>query len=267
MKVTLALAILLVVSASLSGQVTTATIYGTLSDSSGGIISGASVSVLNEQTGAPLSVSSDPQGEFTLTFLPVGRYSMTVRANGFKEYKRTGLEVTAGQRLRLSVTLELGAISESVSVSAEAPLLQTVTAEQRENVGAKQVRELPVANRDWTSLLRLGPGMAPASNYGGVALNGLPPAGFTFTVDGTDASGDSEMPAMSLYQNWNVIKGVSTEAVAEVSVAKGIASAEIASSMSGNVNVITRSGTNAFHGSLLGAATLERRPTGLESVT
>ena len=70
------------------------------------------------------------------------------------------------------------------------------------------------------------------------------------TVDGTDAEGDPELPSLSMYQNFNYIKAVSLEAIAEVSVAKGIASAEIANTMSGNVNLITRGGTNTFHGSL-----------------
>ncbi|MGB9606875.1 MAG: hypothetical protein ACPL88_13455, partial [Bryobacteraceae bacterium] len=85
---------------------------------------------------------------------------------------------------------------------------------------------------------------------GTVSLNGLPAASFRITVDGTDSASDTELPSLSMYQDFNFIKGVSLEAVEEVNVAKGIASAEIANTMSGNVNISTRRGTNQVHGSL-----------------
>ena len=81
-------------------------------------------------------------------------------------------------------------------------------------------------------------------------MNGLPLSSFRLTVDGTEASGDPELPSLSLYQNFNYVKGVNLEAISEVNVFKGIASAEISNTMSGNVNLITKSGTNQFHGSL-----------------
>ncbi|MEX2299535.1 MAG: TonB-dependent receptor, partial [Bryobacterales bacterium] len=83
-----------------------------------------------------------------------------------------------------------------------------------------------------------------------ISLNGLPPRGFTFSVDGVDAAPDPEFPSLSLYQNFNLIKGVSMDAVQEVETSKNIFSAEIYHAVSGNVNLITKSGTNEFHGSL-----------------
>jgi hypothetical protein len=143
----------------------------------------------------------------------------------------------------------VGATSETVNVTAEAPLVNASTAEQRNTVTTQQVIELPTQRRDWTGLLRLGTGVTPFGD-GGLTLNGLPPSSFRLTVDGTDAEGDPELPSLSMYQNFNYIKAVSLEAIAEVNLAKGIASAEIANTMSGNVNLITRGGTNSFHGSL-----------------
>ena len=108
--------------------------------------------------------------------------------------------------------------------------------------------ELPLLRRDWTNLVNIGAGVS--SNGTTVSLNGLPPLSFRLSVDGTDASGDPELPQLSMYQNFNLVKTVSLEAISEVQIAKGIASAEIANTMSGNVNLITKSGTNDFHGSL-----------------
>jgi len=232
-----------------SAQVTTATIYGTVLDSSGAVVPQASISVVNEGTGARSAATSGSQGEFTVTFLPVGRYTVSVEARGFKIHKQTGLDLSAGVRLQLEIKLDVGNLTETVSVTADAPLLITTTAEQRNQLEAEEIRELPTARRDWTNLLRIGTGISTAGN-GGLTLNGLPPASFRLTVDGTDAEGDPELPSLSMYQNFNFIKGVSLEAISEVNVAKGIASAEISNTMSGNVNLITRSGTNEFHGSL-----------------
>ncbi|HET8547631.1 MAG TPA: hypothetical protein VFL57_06500 [Bryobacteraceae bacterium] len=109
------------------------------------------------------------------------------------------------------------------------------------------MRELPTFRRDWTNLLNLSTGVQVSG--GSVRLNGLAPSSFRLTVDGTDATQDNEQPSLSMSGNFNFIKGVATEAIAEVNLAKGIASAEIANTMSGNVNIITKSGTNAFHGS------------------
>lgn len=230
-------------------QTTTATILGTVVDSSGAVIAGGTITATNEGTAASTSVTSGSEGEFTFTFLTVGSYTVTAEAKGFKSYKQSGLPLVAGQRVQLEVKLDIGDTKETVAVSAEAPLLETATAEQRQNLVTAEVRELPTSRRDWTNLLSIGTGIRTAGT-GGLTLNGLPPAAFRMTVDGTDAAGDPELPSLSLYQNFNYIKGVSLEAIAEVNVSKGIAAAEVSNTMSGNVNLITKSGTNEFHGSL-----------------
>lgn len=233
----------------LIAQVTTATIHGTVIDASGSVVPQAAITVTHEATAATSTATSGTEGIFTLTFLPIGQYTVLVEAKGFKTYRQNGLELAAGQRVQIEVKLEVGATSETVAVTADSPLLETATAEQRQNLGTSEVRELPTARRDWTNLLTIGNGITTAGT-GGLALNGLPPASFRMTVDGTDAAGDPELPSLSLYQNFNYVKGVSLEAISEVNVSKGIASAEISNTMSGNVNLITKSGTNQFHGSL-----------------
>lgn len=247
-----ALSLLVALCGPASAQVTTATIYGIVTDPSGAVIPAASVTATNELTGATASTQTDSAGEFTFTFLPIGRYTLAIEAKGFKAHRRAGLELAAGQSVRLPIALEVGVLSESVSVTAEAPLLETASSQQRQSLGTLQVRELPLARRDWTAFMVLGTGMIPSvsPSSGGPSLNGLPSAGLTFTVDGTDASGHGEFPSFGLYSNWNVVKGISTEAIEEINVTKGIVSAEYAAALSGNVNIITRGGTNEFHGSL-----------------
>jgi hypothetical protein len=252
----LALAGIIWLGTSAAAQVTTATIYGTIVDPSGANVAQARVSVENELTSGKTSTQADEAGSFTLTFLPVGRYSITIRATGFRETRQTGLELAAGQTVRLNFPLEVGAVTENVTVTAEAPLINTGNAEQQQGLVTKQLAELPFARRDWTTILQLGTGVVTegASSTNGVSLNGLASSGMRFTVDGTNASGTPEYQSLAMSSgNNNYIKGVSLEAIEEVSIAKGIFSAEIADTLSGGVNVITKSGTNQFHGSLFEA--------------
>ncbi len=226
-------------------QVTTATIYGTVADPSGAAVAQATVTATNEQTGGTWKTTTNAGGEFTFTFLPVGRYSIVIRASGFKENRSTGLELAGGQEVRSKYSLALGELTESVTVNAEIPLVNTVNAEQGHSVNTLQVMELPTANRDWSTLISLGAGLIVSGSA--VAMNGLPPDGFRFTVDGADASGNGESESMA---SLGYIKAVSLEAVREVTVTSGIAPPETGPTMSGNVNVITKSGTNELHGSL-----------------
>ncbi|MBA3441104.1 MAG: carboxypeptidase regulatory-like domain-containing protein [Pyrinomonadaceae bacterium] len=236
----------------IQGQVTTATIYGNVTDASGAQVPAATVTIVNEQTGATQTATTNETGEFTFDFLPVGRYSLSIKASGFKEQNQPNIELTGGQRLRLSYALEIGALTEKVTVTADTPLINAVNAEQLISHNTTEVREMPLARRDWTNLLSIGTGVEVRSSGGGtgISLNGLPPGGFSLTVDGTQASASSEETSLSSFGNFNLIKVVSLEAISEVNVNKGIIPAEYANTLSGNVGLITRSGTNEYSGSL-----------------
>ena len=231
------------------GQVTTATFYGILNDSTGAVIPGAAVSLVHEQTGAVVHKVSHGQGEFVFDFLRVGKYTLQIEASGFKKYEATGMELNAAQSVRRTFTLELGAVTETVSVAGTAPLLNTVAAEQRESIPTRELTELPVARRNFSNILSLGTGITKG-DIGGVRMNGLGRSGVKITVDGTDATSNSENPGTSMYQAFNYIDTVSIESIQEVQTTKGVVPAEYALQLSGNVNIITRSGTNNWHGSL-----------------
>ena len=234
------------------GQVTTATVYGNVTDGSGAQIPGAPVVIVNEETGSTQTATTNRTGEFTFTFLPVGRYSLTITATGFKEQTESGIELTAGQRVRRTYALEIGSLTEKVTVTAGKPLVNTVNAEQLISHDTIEVREMPLARRDWTNLLNIGTGVEVRGSGGGtgISMNGMPPGGFSLTVDGTQASASSEETSLTSFGNFNLIKVVSLEAISEVNVNKGIVQAEYANTLSGNIGLITKSGTNNVHGSV-----------------
>ncbi len=183
---------------------------------------------------------------------PVGRYSLTITATGFKEQTESGIELTAGQRVRRTYALEIGSLTEKVTVTAGKPLVNTVNAEQLISHDTTEVREMPLARRDWTNLLNIGTGVEVRGSGGGtgISMNGMPPGGFSLTVDGTQASASSEETSLTSFGNFNLIKVVSLEAISEVNVNKGIVQAEYANTLSGNIGLITKSGTNNVHGSV-----------------
>ena len=242
------LALVALLAAPAVAQVTTATIYGRVLDPSGAVIPGAAISAVNEATGVAKTAESNERGEFAVPYIPVGPYSITVEAAGFNTHVQSGVNLSSGQKADISFTLEIGATTEMVEVSADAPLLNTTSAEQDISLNSDQVDYLPMRNRDITSIIDLGTGAS--SNGLTISLNGLPPRGFTFAVDGVNAVPDSEFASLAAYQNYNFIKGVSVEAVQGVEVSKNIFSAEIANTLAGNVNIITKGGTNDYHGSV-----------------
>ena len=231
-------------------QINTAAIYGTVTDQAAGIIPNAHIQVKNELTNVAASTTSNSRGDFTFNFLPIGNYDVSVEATGFQRQIRNDVELSAGQTLHIDVQLRLGNIQESITVSGSAPLLNLDGSEQHSVLDSSDVHELPLPKLDWTSLLQLGNGFQKTGGNGGAAINGLAPSGLNLTVDGTNASSNSESTSLSFYGNFNVINTINSEAIAEVSTTKGIAPASVAGSMSGNINIITKSGTNQFHGSL-----------------
>jgi hypothetical protein len=240
--------VLIIATTPVLAQITTATMYGVVEDPSGASVPKAVVTLIADSTGVRTRGASDVNGEFTFTFLVPGKYSIAIEAAGFKLLQRSGIELKPGEGVRLTLKLELGNTSEKVTVTAAAPLVNTTNVQQSEALDATHVEQLPIPDRDWTNLVPLTTGAQLSGE--GVSLNGFGSATFSFTVDGTDASGSQEYPDFGLYGTYNLVKGVSEEAISEVQVAKGITSAEIGNTEAGNVNIFTKSGTNAFHGSL-----------------
>jgi outer membrane receptor protein involved in Fe transport len=254
------LAVALVSSASLflvpaaRGQVTTATLYGVVQDTSGAILPGVSVTVTHQGTNLTRETVSDDRGEFALPALPAGPYAIRIELSGFKTYTSQGLNLSASQEVRQTYALQVGGLAETVTVVEHAPLIQTATTAQVQTIGA-EVTEIPVSRRNLQNVILLGSGVSSTDNAvgGGRAfrVNGVGDGGSAITVDGSSAQTNPENRGFGNYGGQNQIEILSVESVAEVQVVKGVLAAEYGGSIGGQVNMITRSGTNQFHGSLL----------------
>ena len=239
--------------AAIEAQVTTATVYGVVRDATGAVLPGAAVTVTNQGTNLSRATITDERGEFALPALPAGRYTLKIELAGFKTYTNQGLDLGAGQIVRQTFSLEVGQLAENITVSESAPLVQTATATQQESLGTLQVRDLPLARRNIVGLITQAPGVTENSTGiaggGNIRLNGVAEGGTAITVDGTDAVSNSETRGTGTYGGQNQISVMSIEAIAEVQIVKGILPAEYGGAAGGQVNMISRSGTNQYHGS------------------
>jgi hypothetical protein len=241
-------ALLVVPCGTVSAQVTTATLIGVVHDTSNAIIPGATVVATHEGTGVAREAISDANGEFVLSALPSGPYTVRIELTGFKATRNQGMQLGAGQTVRQTFTLEVGALAETVTVSGEAPLIESAASLQADSLGSQEVRELPVNRRNLTNLMSLTAGVN-VSGDGMVQMNGVAAGGTGLTVDGTEANSNPEARSLSQYGGQNQISVMSLDSISEVQIVKGVLPAEYGGVAGGQINVISRSGTNNFHGS------------------
>lgn len=239
----------------LGAQVSTASLNGTVLDPSGAAVPNAKVTVQNDATGLTRTSEANGNGAFSFDFLPIGTYTLEATATGFGKQKQNNILLNTADNQRIDFHLALASDVMAISVTVNTVALDTVSPQQSFNLSTVQINQLPVSRQDWTSVLQLGPGISTEGGRGSPAgqsltINGLPPAGFNLTVDGTNATSNPEAPAFGFYQGPNIINTINNDAIAEVSVVKGIAPATIGGTMSGNVNIVSKSGSNQFHGSL-----------------
>lgn len=237
------------------GQVGNGTITGTVTDPAGAVVPGASVQAKNAETGIGFPAVSTNTGNYTIADLPVGTYTLTVTASGFKTYTHTNLAVAATQILRQDVPLEVGATNESVTVTAEATLLKTESGELSDNVSIDQLDELPLlgigtANsgtsgvRNPYNTLQTLPGVSSYATSAQFTLNGL---GGTMTetmrVEGQDATSR----LFGTY-DYTQMGQVSADAVQEIAFQTSNYAAEYGQAGSAVINLTMKSGTNRWHG-------------------
>jgi len=241
-------AALLIPASPSNAQVTTATLVGQVRDSSGAVIPGATVVATHEGTGVSREAVTDANGEFVLSALPNGPYTLKIELTGFKTMHNQAIQLGAGQTVRQTYTLEVGALEETVTVAGQSPLIDTAASLQADTLGSQEVRELPVNRRNLTNLMSLTPGVN-TSGAGDVQMNGVAAGGTGVTVDGTEANSNPEARSLAQYGGQNQISVMSLDSIAEVQIVKGVLPAEYGGVAGGQVNVISRSGTNNFHGS------------------
>jgi hypothetical protein len=241
-----------------TAQVTTATVTGTVQDVTGAVVVGAKIQIRNASTGLVRVDESDRDGAFVFDFLPVGTYTVFTSQTGFRSEQRQNVVLVAAQQLRLDFSLQPGSTTQELVVTGEPPAIDTVSSHDNSTLASLQVNQLPIARNNWTNLLTQTTGsikQTASSNSTqnlGISLNGLPTAGYNLTVDGTNAAADPEVPIFGFYQSPNIINTVAHDSIQEVSVVKGIPPATVGGIMSGGVSIITKSGTNHFHGTLFG---------------
>src|SRR6478672_3921351 len=221
-----------------SAQITTGSVAGTVKDAQGGVIPGAPVTLVSETRGTQLSdVFSNAAGDFSFVNVPPDRYSLQINMSGFKALKRTCINVSAGDRTLLGgLTIELGGLSETVQVTSEAALVQTQSGERSFTVNTDSVQNLPIANRSFTALTSLAPGVSGNNRIGGGGGNNI-------MMDGVSAV-DTGSNSILLQMN--------VESIAEVKVLVSGYQAEYGRSSGLQVTAVTKSGTNHLRGSTYG---------------
>ena len=195
-------------------------LQGRVTDPTGGVLPGSEVTIVNLATGVQRTTLTDEMGRYLFPQLSPGRYDIRAELVGFKTYTNQGLEFGAGQTVRQTFVLEVGQLSENITVSESTPLVATASATQQESLGTLEVSQLPLARRNLVGLMTLSPGVTENSTGiaggGNIRLNGVAEGGTAITVDGTDAVSNSETRGTGTYGGQNQISVMSIEAVAEV---------------------------------------------------
>ncbi len=248
----LALTIVFLTPLKAEAQVLYGSIVGEVKDTTGASIPGATVTAVNKGTNLTRQGITDEAGRFTFTDLPTGMYSVKVSQQGFKTFEQTEATVSINSVTRLDVSLEVGSIEQTIQVNAEPPRLQTETSEVAVGVVANDLQNLPVPlGRNYQQVYRLLPGFSPPQNSHSIPTN--PARSLEFTVNGTsDNQNNTRIDGVSTthVQLPHVASYVPTlESIQEVNVVTSSMDAEQGLAGGAAINVQTRSGTNALHGS------------------
>ncbi len=253
----LGILVCLVVIATFSGLRTPAqeiagSIRGTVLDASGAVVSNAAVTATRAETRLARTVHTDAQGTYTLVELPIGHYRLEAEAKGFQKFIQEGLSLGVNQTATVTVRLTIGTATEQIQVNANASLIESTSSSLGKTIGERQILDLPLNGRHFTQLGTLQPGVTPITpglaQAGGslregqaYAVNGQRPESNNFLIDGAD--------------NFNGVDGgfvlePPVDAIAEFRIFTHTANAEFGHSTGSTTNIITRSGTNQFHGAL-----------------
>lgn len=251
--------VLLLASTSAFAQDFRGAISGTITDSTGGLLPGVTVTVMNVETNISTNVITDSKGFYQARYLNTGTYSVEAKLEGFKPMVRKGVSVHVGDALKIDFKLELGGVSEVIQVTASAPLLDTQTAVTGQVVDSTQIQRLPLADGTAYMLTRLAPGLADSSdlhfarpgdngNLAGITANGAQ-GGNEFTLDGAPNRVSPNNPTPG--NNFGVV-GFSppSTAISEFKVNTNAFDAQSGHTAGATVNLALKSGTNNFKGAL-----------------
>ncbi len=239
----------------LAGQANyTAQLSGTVTDSSGGAVAGAKVIVTDDGTNIPANAATDEHGAYVFTGLRPGSYTLRVEANNFATVERKGLVLAVNQRATVDVTVTPGTVSTSVTVTTQAPLLDTSDASLGTDISNEYVRDIPLPNRSFFGLVFLSGGVTETAGQG---TNDSYPTGTNFVSNGQrNATAEvrvdgalTSAPEQGEGATTNVYYQPSVEIVQEFKVENNSFSSEFGSNGGTVVNIVLKEGGNKFHGS------------------
>jgi Carboxypeptidase regulatory-like domain/TonB dependent receptor len=227
-----------------------ASIRGTVTDETGAVVSNTKVTAIQPETGLQRTSSSDSQGVYVVVELPVGHYRVEAEAKGFKKYVQEGISLDVNQSATVAIHLVVGTATQQIEVKADALMIESTSTSLGKTVGEREVLDLPLNGRHFTQLGLLQPGVVPITPglavAGGTlregqayAVNGQRPESNNFLIDGAD--------------NFNTVDGgfvlePPVDAISEFRILTHTANAEFGHSTGSTTNIVTRSGTNGFHG-------------------
>ncbi len=242
-----------------AGQVS-AVLSGTVRDQSGGVVSGATVTAVSEDTGASRATETDPQGAYKFFSLPVGPYEVHALKTGFTEEIRTGVRLVVNQSATVDMDLAVGESSQHVTVRGDAPLTAVTTADISGLVGEKQVKDLPLNGRSYDELLSLNPGVVNFTweKTGGIgvsnstvgnnfAVAGNRPQQNLFLLNGVEFTGAAEN---NMQPGGTSQQLIGVDAVREFNLLRDSYSAQYGKRPGAQVLIVTQSGSNQLHGSV-----------------
>ncbi|MCH8269006.1 MAG: carboxypeptidase regulatory-like domain-containing protein, partial [Acidobacteria bacterium] len=249
----LALSIFLFCASLAQAQLTTGTISGTVTDQSGAAVPGTAITITNVDTGIARSLETGPEGRYAAPSLPLGNYEIRASLAGFQTSIRSGIALTVGRRAVVDMVLQVGEVAQAVTVTGEAALVETTSATVSNLVTEEQVVDLPLNNRDLISLAFIAPGVlkVPQRTRQGVfsgmgqklTVSGARQTHNVFLTDGMSSGDISNNTAGSTGGSTGV------DTIKEFQIITNNYSAEYKSAAGAIVSMVTRSGTNAFHGS------------------
>src|SRR5882757_888670 len=242
-----------------NAQLSTATMFGTISDPAGGVIPKASVKITQTDTGFVRTVVTNDSGSYRADFLPIGPYRVTVMATGFRNLDREGITLTVTEEAHLDLAMALGSSEQSIEVKADIPLLNTGNSTLGRTISNVEIDNLPLVDRNVYTLLDLTPGVQNNNNAGTGANGGvINPLGYPEQHVKINGSTDSGVGQVSYYldggSNMTGVRNTGNplpnpDAIREFAVQTHNYSAQFGRNSSGVVTVLTKSGTNQFHGS------------------
>jgi len=246
-RLTCVAVVVLLSAAPVFGQGGVAEVNGSVADQSGAVLPGVTVTVTDEATGLVRTVESNETGRFVIAAVPPGRYMFRAELAGFQTQTRTGIGVNVGQAVTINFTLPVGTISDQVTVTGEAPLIETTQTQIGANITAQTIDDLPTQGRQQYALLALVPGMTPNLGPGAFegaqySANGRETGGNLFLVDGMYNNDDRTLTGSGSQTRMTI------DTTAEFQVLVHEYGAEYGGATGAIVNAVTKSGTNAFHG-------------------